>query len=102
MQKHQQTLPGTTLSLDGAVLQLATAETHLTPAALQHGRVDRHTPTLACRESVVAACVKSISMVRGCWLSRCAVLCFGCAGQERFRALTSTFYRGAVGIIFGA
>lgn len=24
------------------------------------------------------------------------------AGQERFRALTSTFYRGAVGIIFGA
>jgi hypothetical protein len=24
-----------------------------------------------------------------------------CAGQERFRALTSTFYRGAVGIIFG-
>lgn len=37
-----------------------------------------------------------------CRSQGCVLSCFVWrAGQERFRALTSTFYRGAVGIIFG-
>lgn len=47
---------------------------------------------------------------RGCWLRREATLCLSgagprspeTAGQERFRTLTSSYYRGAQGIIFGA
>lgn len=42
----------------------------------------------------------SLSVPAFCTTNTLALLLY-ITGQERFRALTSTFYRGAVGIIFG-